>query len=87
MLDLEYRDHGNGTFEIQYDSRDRSAALQGAYTRAADVQLGGSDTWRTATIALPRARLANRQNGLCDLRLCVRGPELTVRALRIRRRP
>jgi hypothetical protein len=36
-------------------------------------------------LALPRARFANRQNGLCDLRLCAWNGDLAVRALRLRR--
>jgi len=84
-LELEFRDEGVGAIGIEYDSRDASATLDGAYTQATPIQRADSGGWRTATVRLPRARFANRENGAADLRLCVARNDLALRAARVRR--
>jgi hypothetical protein len=82
-LELEFRDDGRGAIGIEYDSRDASGALHGAYTQAAPIQRAGTGVWRTATASLRHARFANRENGASDLRLCVWQSDLAVRAVRV----
>ena len=68
-LDLELVIEATGdldTLTVEFDSHDRSATLDGAYTP-------GRSTDSPTSFRLPRARLANRQNGGSDLRLVVRG--------------
>ena len=62
-------DRRKGTLRLEYDSHDRSAALDGAYTAAGDVTLAGSNRWVTVTFDLPRCRFAGRQNGGAGFRL------------------
>jgi hypothetical protein len=85
-LELEFDDRGQGTFEVQFDSRDERATLRGAYTGAARLERGAGEGWRTETVTLSRARFANRQNGLADLRLAVWERDLAVRSLCLRPR-
>jgi hypothetical protein len=85
-LEFEFLDRGAGELALDYDSRDPSGVLHGAYTRAGSVRRGDTGVWRTASIALPHARFANGENGGADLRLCIGERELALRALRIRRR-
>jgi hypothetical protein len=88
-LELEFRDEvggGGGAIGIEYDSRDASGTLDGAYTQAAPIQRTNKGGWRTATARLPHARFANRENGASDLRLCVGNTDLALRALRVRRK-
>jgi hypothetical protein len=85
-LEIEFRDPGQGVIGVEYDSRDQVGVLHGAYTRAAPIQRTDAGGWRTARVALPNARFANRENGCADLRLCIGERDLALRALRIRRR-
>ncbi len=85
-LELDYLDDSRGAIDVQFDSRNERATLEGAYTNAARVERTASGAWKTATIALAHARFANRENGASDLRLSISGSDLAIRALRIRRR-
>ena len=84
-LEIEFHDEGSGALGLQFDSHEEESPLRGAYTSCAPLQRGASGAWRTVILALPRARFANRQNGLSDLRLCAWNGDLAVRALRLRR--
>ncbi|MFO1053818.1 MAG: DUF5010 domain-containing protein [Planctomycetota bacterium] len=78
-VDLEFSVIGDGdlgTTTLEYDSRDRDATLDGAYTPCA---LEGE----TTVFRLRRARLADRQNGGADLRLLVRG-KVEIRSAELR---
>jgi hypothetical protein len=88
-LELEFRADGGGgggAIGIEYDSRDASGTLDGAYTPASPIQRTNTGSWRTATAPLPHARFADRENGASDLRLCVSADDLALRAVRIRRK-
>jgi hypothetical protein len=85
-LELEFLDQGLGDLALEYDSRDPSGVLHGAYTRAAPIRRADTGAWRKASVALPGARFSNAENGGADLRLCVGERELALRSLRIRRR-
>lgn len=86
-ITIEYRDEGRGSFLLQYDSRDADATLLGAYKDAPPVALTDSGTWKTASLHLKRARLANRQNGDSDFRLCMAGRDLTIRRITVLKSP
>ncbi|MAF64468.1 MAG: hypothetical protein CMJ84_02250 [Planctomycetes bacterium] len=80
-------DPGPARLRLEYDSHDGGATLSGSYTT---VEAGAREGARGGVLfvfALPRARLANRQNGGADLRLCPPGSALAIRGVRLRRRP
>jgi hypothetical protein len=70
---------------LEFDSRDATSTLQGAYTLArpldTESRAGGI---RVERWLLPAARLANRQNGGADLRLAVSGEPLRLRSIELR---
>jgi hypothetical protein len=83
-------DGGKGSFVIQHDAhpqpRQRSAAA--SYTTSRRVNMNGTGTWREVVVELPRARLANGENGGADFRLSAsRNYRLHVRKVVIRRVP
>lgn len=85
-VDAHYRvvvtcDGGEG-LQLQYDSNDARATLEGAYTGAA-----GRREETTLTFDLPGARFANRENGGSDFRLVVRGATVAIRGVRAERVP
>ncbi|MCA9444513.1 MAG: DUF5010 domain-containing protein, partial [Candidatus Omnitrophica bacterium] len=51
-----------GRIFIEYDSWDRDANFHGIYKNSEEIPLTGSFQWKTATVELPSARLANNQN-------------------------
>ena len=70
VLVADYFDAAAGTLQVEFDGSDPGAPFQGAYTLATPpVALTGSQTWKTASFRLPRARLLNRENGGADFRL------------------
>ncbi|MCA9433320.1 MAG: hypothetical protein KC940_22570, partial [Candidatus Omnitrophica bacterium] len=78
---IEYYDLPDrfGRIFIEYDSWDRDANFHGIYKNSEEIPLTGSFQWKTATVELPSARLANNQNEGADLRIV--GP----RGIRIRK--
>ncbi|MGW4823575.1 metallophosphoesterase [Streptomyces sp. NPDC004227] len=79
---ISYRSPAAGSFLLQYDSADAGSA----YQKSTPVTIGADqvDQWLTATIELPDARFANRQNGGADLRLSAPGNlPLAVSAVRV----
>jgi hypothetical protein len=69
---------------VEYDSRDRHAALDGAYTQCRAVAV--TEKGERSEFPLRGARLANRQNGGADLRLVLRGGAVEVFEVALRRR-
>ncbi|NSW57664.1 MAG: hypothetical protein HPY44_16760 [Armatimonadetes bacterium] len=65
---VDYFDRGTGRFMIEYDSTSGDS-IEDRYRDSAPVSLTDSGQWRTATLALPGARLAGRQNAGADLRI------------------
>jgi len=85
-LELALRAERDGALEVQYDGHDDAAPFQGAYTRAAALARSPGKGWSVARFLLGGARLANRQNGGADLRLCLaEGLSLRSATLRARR--
>lgn len=62
---VRYFDRGTGSWSVQYDAADPDDA----YRTAATVTNTGTDTWKTATVALPHAGFGGRENGSADLRV------------------
>ncbi|MCA9450299.1 MAG: hypothetical protein KC931_24465, partial [Candidatus Omnitrophica bacterium] len=68
-----------GKIIIEYDSWARGSNFFGIYKNSEEIPLTGSFQWKTATVQLPDARLANNQNEGADLRIV--GP----RGIRVRK--
>ncbi len=72
-LNIEYWDEGQDLLRIQYDATETGQAKRRAddpgYTAAAEIARTNTHTWKTATVALPYPRFANRENGGADFRL------------------
>ena len=77
-FDAPSRDPRNGWITLQYDARD------GPYTSTAQrVRLEGSLQWKPATFVLDAPLFNGSQNDGADFRLCVAGPELSVRSIKL----
>jgi hypothetical protein len=77
-LDSPARDQRNGWLSLQYDARD------GPYTSTAQrVKLTGTMKWTRATFVLDAPLFNGAQNDQADFRLCVAGPDLSVRAIKL----
>jgi hypothetical protein len=85
-LDVEWRSAGTATATVQYDSRNRAATLEGAYTSGGRFRATGPGKWHTERLPLREARFANRQNGGCDFRFAVTGADIEVRRVELKRR-
>jgi hypothetical protein len=79
-IDVTYLDEGTSRFELQYDSNDCAAPVNGAYKSGPSVTKTGTGGWKTATLEVPDARFANRENGGSDFRLSA-GAGLTVHSV------
>jgi len=66
LVRVEVFDLHPGNLGLQYDGHDRTDA----YARSRSYEVAGQREWRTFEFPLPRARLANGQNGMADFRLC-----------------
>lgn len=71
---------------VEFDSRDATATLQGAYTRARETGTDAPRVFVHRSFALPRARFANRQNGGADFRLVLPDRAAVVRRVTLFRR-
>lgn len=78
-----YWDDGFSSHEIQYDSHDRNATLNGAYTSSGLVGSTGQAEWQTRTIRPDNARFANRQNGGTDFRFAIHNGLLRIRDIEV----
>lgn len=81
---VEYLDEGTGTFQIQYDSHNPSAPLDGAYANGPSWRLTNTGTWKQVTFTFHNARLANRQNEGSDFRIAVGTGSMIVSRVWIR---
>jgi hypothetical protein len=85
-VEIEYLDDGQGRIELQYDSTDSTAPMQGAYKgHPKTLTRTGSGQWRRATFRLEDPRFVGSQNGGADLRIFNAGEPLLVRFVRIRK--
>jgi hypothetical protein len=74
---IEYYDSGTGSFQVQYDN-----GTSNPYEAATpDIQLTGTNTWKTATVTANDAYFGNLQNGGADFRLRNGGGQVTVHSV------
>ncbi|MHB0998374.1 MAG: alpha-N-acetylglucosaminidase TIM-barrel domain-containing protein [Armatimonadota bacterium] len=78
---IEYFDAGAGEAMLEYDSRDASSIINGAYKTVAALKLAGSNQWKQATMKLTDPRFANRQNSGADFRISMTQGVLRVRKI------
>ena len=87
-VEIEYvfLDKGQGVVQLHYDSTDATAPVDGAYKALPPTTRQNTGEWRRVTHRLPDPHFQNRQNGLTDLRLHIRGAPLPLREITLRRR-
>jgi predicted alpha-1,2-mannosidase len=66
---LEYYDTGTNSWQLQYDMAGGSP-----YTYATTVTNTNTDTWKTVTVPLPDAAVAEAMNNQADFRIASGGP-------------
>ncbi len=76
-ISFDYLDSGSGEISLQYDSCGGNT-LSDFYKLGGSVPLGGTDTWKHATLHLSDAYFGNRQNGGADFRLGKVGGRLYI---------
>lgn len=81
VVEVTYLDSGTGRFAVHYNG------TESAYRATAPVKVGESGAWKTASVRLEGAQLANQQNACADLRLEHGGGTLAVSKILIRRAP
>jgi hypothetical protein len=87
-LRFTYFDQGRGEIAVQYDSARDTGSLADRYVEHPQrITRTDTGTWKTATLTLPAARCANRQNGGADFRLESRGGELALKRIEISKLP
>ncbi len=84
-VSVTYLDRGKGAFVLEYDSRDPSAPVGGAYKASRTVEVTGSGEWRETRFRLPDARFESSQNGGADFRIASPPAGLVVRQVKVRR--
>jgi hypothetical protein len=77
-VEIEYLDSGSGGLGLEYDSRDETVALDGAYKNAGSIAREGTNQWKTRRFQLGDALFCNRENGGSDFRIAVRGDPVGV---------
>jgi hypothetical protein len=65
VVQIDYYDHGTGSWTLQYDSSDPAQK----YKSTAPVALTNTDTWKTATFTVDDAGFTGRENNSADFRL------------------
>lgn len=84
-IGIEFLDDRAGTFRLHYDSANPfGGPFAGAYTDGPVITMRGTGEWQTATVQVPDARFANRQNGATDFRFAVGTSDLTFRRVWVR---
>jgi hypothetical protein len=81
---VEYLDRGTARFGLDYDSRDPSAPINGAFKSAPEAGRTGTGEWKTHVFVLPDARLANREHLGADFRLVAFDDDLCLRRVEVR---
>ncbi|MFQ5806222.1 MAG: DUF5010 domain-containing protein [Phycisphaerae bacterium] len=87
-LRFTYFDVGDAAITVQYDAAEETGSLAERYKpHSHEVMRANTNTWKTATLKLPGARCANRQNGGADFRLLSVGAELAVSGVEVTKLP
>lgn len=85
---VTYFDAGREPILVQYDSAEQTGTLADRYKQVAPpLARTDTNTWKTATLTLPGARCANRQNGGADLRFESAGSDLVLRRVEVTKLP
>ena len=83
-----YYDQGRGEIALQYDSAQDAGSLADCYVEHPQrITRTDTKTWKTATLTLPDARCANRQNGGADFRLASLDSDLAIKRVEIDKLP
>jgi hypothetical protein len=69
MVTIEYYDTGTNGWQLQYDKAGASA-----YTGIANVTNTNTNTWKTVTVDLPDAAVAEGENNQADFRIASGAP-------------
>src|SRR5581483_6074917 len=70
IVQVEYFDEGEGSFDLEYDSLDLTAPEDGAYKTTEPVTYQDTRTWRVARFSLADAGFRGRQyDGAGDFRI------------------
>jgi hypothetical protein len=83
QVTIDYLDEGTATVQLQYDSYDRTAPLEGAYANAPGFAMANSGGVRTWSAVLENPRFANRQNSGGDFRVSVINGPLYIKRIRV----
>ncbi len=86
-LEIEYTywDGGHAWHQLQYDSHDPTATLNGAYKNSHQTSCRNAKRWVTNTIRLSDARFVNRENGGSDLRFAVSDGWLAIQNVTVKK--
>jgi predicted alpha-1,2-mannosidase len=74
VIQIDYYDHGTGSWSVQYDSSDPAQK----YKSTPPVARTNTDTWKTATFTVDDAGFTGRENGSADFRLSSNGGDGTI---------
>ncbi|MCB9879222.1 MAG: hypothetical protein H6835_16625 [Planctomycetes bacterium] len=85
-FELEVRRKPDDHVAVEYDSHDPGGALHGAYTWRRPRSSERDGEWLVETYALPRARLANRENAGADLRFVLSDRRASIARVTLLRR-
>ena len=87
-LTFTYFDAGRDPIEVQFDSIRESGSIEDRYLPGSSViTRHNTRTWCTATLMLPGARCANRQNGGADFRFSSPGSGLALSGVEVTKLP
>jgi hypothetical protein len=79
-LVVEFLDLGEGSFQVEYDSADRTLALPARHRRpAGEGRFTGTGDWKEERFDLPDALFGNNQEAGADFRLVLDGRGIVVR--------
>jgi predicted alpha-1,2-mannosidase len=77
VFTLDYYDSGTDSFQVQYDAHNGSA-----YQSAGSVTRTATNTWKTATLTVPDAGFAGRENEQTDFRIAS-GTSVTIASVHL----
>ena len=84
FIELDYYDEKYIPLDLDYDSTDSSATMEGRYKRMDISDSLGLNEWHTISIELGDARFENRQNQGADFRIATEGGELALKRVKIK---
>jgi hypothetical protein len=74
LFELDYYDHGTGSWAVQYDSSDPAQK----YKSTSPLVRTNTDAWKTATFTVDDAGFTGRENSSADFRLSSNGGDGTI---------